>query len=804
MQDEQLKDPIALLPLRHGVVLPGRIATIPVGRPRSKALADAIKPGDYIVLAVQRAQEVDEPKIEHLHSTATLARVKERVDRGNRGSVLMVDALVRVKLEGLVQQDPYWKALVSLVNEERQDADEAKVLANAIKAKVHEMAPGDGTLKESLNSANTPGLLADRLVGWLDAEDDKKVRVLLERDVVARLEVSVKLLAEAQARAQMRKKIEGDVRNEFAKNQKEAVLRQQMKAIQKELGEEEDDDELFKKLEAMVLPEEAKKAVSREKKRLQSMGQQSPEAHMIRNYLQWMSELPWGKRKEIFWDIDAVEAALHADHEGLGDVKRRILEHLAVLKLNEARLGESEIDGEVPKAKGTLICLVGPPGVGKTSLAQSIAASTGRTLARVSLGGVRDEAEIRGHRRTYIGSMPGRIISALKKCGSSNPVIVLDEIDKLSKGGWSGDPEAALLEVLDPEQNKNFTDHYMEVPFDLSEVLFIATANDLSTLSAPLRDRLEIIEIAGYTADEKVSIAQKHLLPKELKNSGLKTKVQIPDAVIHTIIKDYTRESGVRQVGREMSKLCRALALETIRTKQPDTNSTAKDGIVVDESMIRTHLGKARYFMDLQETFKSPGIATGMAWTSVGGDILFIETTKMLGKGKLEITGQLGDVMKESAQAAMAYLRTHAEELGIDPQFLDKLDIHIHIPQGAVPKDGPSAGVTIFTALASLLSGKLVRSDTAMTGEASLRGRVLAVGGIKTKVLAAHRAGYKRVILPYQNERDLSEIPSNVLLELEVILAQDMRQVLHQALEPNAYDVTGSAEAGRVNILPIQ
>jgi ATP-dependent Lon protease len=605
--------------------------------------------------------------------------------------------------------------------------------------------------------------------------------VLLETDHTARVRLVSQLLTEARAQAEMRQKIDSEVRKEIGKSQKEAMLRQQLRAIQKELGEEDDGkDKLREKLDKLELSEEVRQVVDRELRRLDQVGPNQAEGNVIRTYLEWIADLPWEARAEVKSDLSAVEDKLESDHYGLADVKRRILEHMAVLKLNGS-------------ARGTILCLVGPPGVGKTSLAQSVADATGRPLARVSLGGVRDEAEIRGHRRTYIGALPGRVIHALRKAKVKNPVVVLDEIDKMGRG-WQGDPEAALLEVLDPEQNKTFTDHYMELPFDLSEVLFIATANDLSTLSAPLRDRLEIIEISGYTTDEKVAIAKRHLVPQKLERTGLgKDSVVFPDESLAIVIRDYTREAGVRQVGREIERIARSVAFDVVKAKEKGAGP-----ITVDEPTVRRVLGKPKFLSESAERGNAPGIAAGLAWTPVGGDILYIETTKMPGKGRIEITGQLGDVMKESARAALAYLRSHSTELGVDPEFMEKHDLHIHVPAGAVPKDGPSAGITMFTALASLLTGRRVRSDVAMTGEATLRGRVLPIGGLKSKVLAAHRAGFKKIVCPKQNERDLPEIPEAVRNDLEFVLAEDMREVLAAALEPDPVaPETGSGGGNR-------
>ena len=770
---------LPLLPLRQGVILPGTVTPIPVGRQRSQAMVRDLKAGDQFVLGVQFDPSVEDPAIADLHPIGVLAEVRNTRIQGNR-SVLLAESLRRVRLGSVHVSESRWEAQVEPVTEAAGDSKESKALAESLRKLLSELA-NDATVHGILDQTDAPGLLADRVASFIDVPHERKAAVLHAVDIEARLRLVSELLKEARARAELQEKIDSEVRKGVSDHQREALLRQQLRAIQKELGESDEDenelDQLRKRLDEAALPEEVRKVADRELKRLSAMQGPQPESHVIRSYLEWIADLPWSKRADTTQDINAIAQTLDEDHYGLEEVKRRILEHMAVLKLSA-------------KARGTILALVGPPGVGKTSLAQSVARATGRPLARVSLGGVRDEAEVRGHRRTYVGALPGRIINALRKVGVKNPVMVLDEIDKLGRG-WAGDPEAALLEVLDPEQNATFTDHYLEAPFDLSEVLFIATANELSTLSPPLRDRLEIIEINGYTIDEKIHIGRDHLWAKKLDEHGLaESDVKLTDDALGLIIRDYTREAGVRQLARELAKVCRSVALDVARAE------ARSDGPVeVTEADLRRILGRPKFLSERAERTRQPGVAAGLAWTPVGGDILYIETTQMPGKGKLEITGQLGDVMNESARAALAYLRSHAEELGVDATFLERYDLHIHVPAGGVPKDGPSAGVTIFTALASLLTGRAVRSDTAMTGEATLRGRVLPVGGIKTKVLAAHRAGFTRVVLPKQNEHDLEEVPRTVRDDLEVILAEDMRDVLAAALRDEVPTATPGSKA---------
>jgi ATP-dependent Lon protease len=768
---DDLPNELPLLPLRSGVLFPETTLSLPVGRPRSVSLLSQLRPGDVIAVAMQREARVDEPALVDLHEIGTQARVK-RIHRARDGGNyrLVLEGIARLHLDEIVQSEPHWRVRVSPVEEIGEDAEEAKLLAVELRRALRPLlSQGNEALADILGAANAPGTFADRIVSGLDVDRDREIEALLTLDVPGRLRLCTTLIAEAKARWEIKQKIGEEVRRELGKDQREAVLRQQLRAIQRELGQDDDTDlgKLEKRLDDADLPGEVRTAVDRELRRLQSLNPNAPDAHVTRNYLEWIADLPWNTRAEITGDIDDVAKKLDEDHAGLEEVKERILQHLAVLRL-------------AGNPRGSIMCLVGPPGVGKTSLGQSIADATGRPFIRVALGGVRDEAEIRGHRRTYVGALPGRLISALRKVKAKNPVIMLDEVDKLGQG-WMGSPEHALLEVLDPEQNKTFTDHYLELPFDLSEALFIATANSLEPLSGPLRDRMEIVSLGGYTVEEKKGIARAHLLPKLLEEHALEPDgLEIGDEVLESVIRDYTREAGVRQLKRELGRLCRSLALEVVRGTSDRTLRTT-----IDEADVAKYLGKPRFFSEVAERMGTPGVAIGLAYTPVGGDILFIESSKMPGKGTLQITGQLGEVMQESARAALTYVRSHAELLEIDPTVFEGHDIHIHVPAGAIPKDGPSAGVTMFSALASLFSGRQVRSDTAMTGECTLRGRVLPVGGIKEKVIAAQRAGIKRVILPAKNERDLDDVPESVREELEFITVHDMAEVLEAALEPS-------------------
>ncbi len=761
---------VPLLPLRAGVLMPGTTQLFAVGRTRSVALVHAVHVGDVVAVVAQKRPKISQPGREHLYEFGTYARVVETSRTGENTYRLGLEGLGRFAVEELDDGASYLKVRGDWIEETERDPVEARLLAQALRDKLADIKSGGGALGEMPDAAIDPGALADFVAAGLELETAAAVELIGMSDASDRLKRVISLLAEKATEAKLRDEIASDVRKQFGEQQREAILREQLKAIQRQLGDDNnsEDDKLRIRLDEAELPPAVREIADQELKRLGS-ARNGPEGHVIRTYLEWLAAMPWHARADVKDDISRISAQLDEDHFGLDEVKRRILEHMAVVKLSG-------------NPRGTILALVGPPGVGKTSLGQSIADATGRPLVRISLGGVRDEAEVRGHRRTYVGALPGRLVQALRKAKVKNPVILLDEIDKLGTG-WGGSPEAALLEVLDPEQNVNFTDHYLDTPFDLSEVMFIATANSLETLSPPLRDRLEIVELSGYTEVEKAQIAKRHLIPKRLVDTGVPTGVlTIDDSALSVIIGDYTREAGVRQLDRELTRVARRVALQVAKIDAEASGEHALK-VVVDSDNVGEYLGKPRYFSEVAERTAMPGVATGLAWTPVGGDILFIETTQMPGKGKLEITGKLGDVMKESARAALSYVRSHSDELGIDLSRLDDSDLHIHVPAGAVPKDGPSAGVTIFTALASLLSGRRVRPDTAMTGECTLRGKVLPVGGIKAKVMAAHRAGIRRVVLPEKNRRDLDEVPQSVVADLEVLFASDMSEVLAAALE---------------------
>jgi len=774
---EDIPQVLPILPLRNSVFFPGGVLPLAVGRQKTIALIkDAVRDEQVIGVVTQRRAEEEDPGAADLYTVGTVARIVKLLKMGEDNYSLVVQGLARVRVLDLVQEAPYLKARVEPV-EDRTSVDEVEVEALAINLKklareVIELMPELPTAAtELVDSITHPGHLADLIAANVDVPIEEKQQVLETVDLKARMKLVLELLNRKREILKLSNKIDSAVKGEMSKTQREYYLRQQLKAIKEELGElgeeEEELDELGERLKKAGLPPDVEKVAVKELHRLKSIPTASSEHAVARTYLDWIADLPWSKRTEDNLDIENARQILDADHYGLDKIKKRILEYLAVRKLKN-------------DMRGPILCFVGPPGVGKTSLGQSIARATGRKFVRLSLGGVRDEAEIRGHRRTYVGALPGRIILSMKKAGANNPTMMLDEIDKLG-ADFRGDPSAALLEVLDPEQNFSFSDHYLDVPFDLSKVMFIATANLLDPVPGPLRDRMEILELPGYTFEEKVRIAQRHLVPKQLKEHGLSPdSVEFTEKALIKIIMGYTREAGVRNLERRLADVSRAIAVEVASGRIPPGARRS-----IDEKDLADMLGPEKFYNETAERTEVAGVATGLAWTAAGGDLLFIEATRMPGKGTLTLTGQLGDVMKESAQAALSYLRSKADHLGIPANFLEKTDIHIHFPAGAIPKDGPSAGVTILTALVSLLTGIRVRSDVAMTGEATLRGLVLPVGGIKEKVLAAHRAGIKRIIMPARNEKDLIDVPEQARKELEFVFATHMDDVLGAALEEN-------------------
>jgi ATP-dependent Lon protease len=678
---------------------------------------------------------------------------------------LLIQGLARMRIVEFTQREPYFRARIERLNDRNAEGMEVQALSVNIKGlfkKYMEMSPHlPQELAVVVHNVEDAGSLADLVAANLNVKTPEKQEILETLDVRARLEKVLKLLSQQVQILELGSKIQSEVKDQMEKVQREYYLREQLKAIQRELGETDERtaeiQELRERIEKANLPEEAKAVAERELDRLAKMPPAAAEYTVSRTYLDWILDLPWSISTQDNLDIDRARRILDQDHYDLEKVKKRILEYLAVRKLK-------------PDAKGPILCFVGPPGTGKTSLGRSIARALGRKFVRLSLGGVRDEAEIRGHRRTYVGALPGRIIQGLRKAGSNNPVFMLDEVDKLGMD-FRGDPSSALLEVLDPEQNHSFSDHYLEVPFDLSRVMFITTANVLETIPSPLRDRMEVLDLPGYTLEEKVMIAKKYLIPRQLEAHGITSKhLSIPSKTIQKIVRDYTREAGLRNLEREIAAICRAVASQVASGKE--------ERVTVKPSMLHTYLGPVKFFSEVAERTAQTGVATGLAWTPAGGDILFVEATKMPGKKSLILTGQLGDVMKESAQAALSFIRSKAQELGVDPEFFEKHDIHVHVPEGAIPKDGPSAGVTIFVALVSLLTGRPVRPDVAMTGEITLRGMVLPVGGIKEKVLAAHRAGIYTVILPEKNRKDLEEVPEKIRKEMSFKFVRRMEELI--------------------------
>ncbi|HNS14226.1 MAG TPA: endopeptidase La [Syntrophorhabdaceae bacterium] len=774
--DKSIKDRIfipaelPILPLRGTVAYPDLVMPLIVGREKSIRLVDdAMSRDKMIAIITQKNPDIEDPEIEDLYTVGTVATIMKMVKMVDGSQRVVVQGLCRCRLVEFTDREPNLRAKVLPIFEEYIkdiEVDAMYINLKNLYRKAIEMAPYlSSELTQIATKVESPGNLADLIASTININVTEKQEILEKLDLKERLKKVTIFLNREVETLELSSKIQSHVKEGIDKTQREYYLREQLKAIQKELGDTDDRlsevEEARKKIIEAKMPDDVRKIAEKELDRLSKMSTMSAEYTVSRTYLDWLTELPWSKATEDNLDIDGANTILDEDHYNLVKIKKRILEYLAVRKLKA-------------DMKGPILCFVGPPGVGKTSLGKSIARALGRKFMRMSLGGIRDEAEIRGHRRTYVGALPGRIIQGIKKAGSNNPIFMLDEVDKIGMD-FRGDPSSALLEVLDPEQNWSFSDHYLEVPFDLSKVMFIATANMLDPVPPALKDRMEVLELPGYTEEEKLMIAKQFLIPKERFEHGLNEDlIEFEDEALKVIIRAYTRESGVRNLEREIAAICRSVAKDVAQGK------TEKQVITGDA--IHGYLGPIKFFAEVAERTKYSGVATGLAWTPTGGDILFIESTKMRGKGTLSLTGQLGDVMKESAQAALSYIRSKANDYKIAEDFFEKNDLHVHVPQGAIPKDGPSAGVTMLVSLVSLLTDKPVRNDVAMTGEITLRGLVLPVGGIKQKVLAAKRAGIKSVLLPKLNEKDLEEVPESIKENMDFRFIERMDEAVNICL----------------------
>jgi ATP-dependent Lon protease len=762
---------VPLLPLRDIIVFPHMVVPLFVGRQKSiRALEEAMNKQKFILLAAQKDAKTNDPAEEDIYRVGTLGTVVQLLRLPDGTVKVLVEGKRRARIGRYLSNAEFFLVEAEPVEEEGIKTTEVEALVRSVNTtfenyvKLNKKIPPEMIM--SVASIDDPARLGDTIVAHLGIKLEDKQTLLEMTNAAERLEKVLGFMRSEIEILEVEKRIRTRVKKQMEKTQKEYYLNEQMRAIQKELGEKDEFKNEIQELEERIkqkkMSAEAREKAEKELKKLKMMSPMSAEATVVRNYIDWMISLPWHEYTEDKLDIKEAEQVLEDDHYGLDKVKQRILEYLAVQSL-------------VGQVKGPILCLVGPPGVGKTSLGKSIARATGRKFVRVSLGGVRDEAEIRGHRRTYIGALPGKIIQSMKKAGSGNPVFLLDEVDKMSTD-FRGDPSSALLEVLDPEQNATFNDHYLDVDYDLSKVMFVTTANTLERIPRPLQDRMEIIRIAGYTEIEKLNIAKRYLVPKQREANGLQEhNIVLPDAVLMAIIRHYTKEAGVRNLERDIASVCRKVAVEVVK-KDRDAH------IRVTTKSLVSYLGPPRYRFGKAEVEHRIGVATGLAWTDLGGELLATEVQVMPGKGKLLITGRLGEVMQESAQAAMSYVRSRAEELGLERDFYQKIDLHIHIPEGAIPKDGPSAGITMATALVSALTRIPVRHDLAMTGEVTLRGHVLAIGGLKEKVLAAHRGGIKRVLIPVENEKDIREIPPVILKSIQLETVDHMDQVLRKAL----------------------
>ena len=769
-----LPERVGVLPLRDTVTFPDMLIPLNVGQERSIELVNDVLRGDRSIAMVASANpEAEAPGPEDLYSVGVLGVVARMIRVPDGTLRVLIQGGQRVRIENWLQTEPYLMAEVAEAPDVVDQTPELTALMRNVQQTFTDIVEQVPYLPEELQimvaNVDDPSVLAHLIAGALRLKTEEKQELLEEVDVGKRLRRLSEILARELEVVAIGSKIQSQVQSELDKGQREYFLRQQLKAIQEELGEADEMQaeitELREQLDATELPEAVRKQADRELSRLERLQPAMAEYGVVRGYLEWIAALPWDKSTEDNLDLKHARKVLDEDHYDIEQVKDRILEFLAVRKLK-------------PDARGTILCFVGPPGVGKTSLGRSIARALGRKFERLSVGGVRDEAEIRGHRRTYIGAMPGTIIRAMRDAGANNPLLMIDEIDKMG-ADFRGDPSSAMLEVLDPEQNHSFRDHYLDLPFDLSAVTFVTTANTLDTIPGPLRDRMEVIQLAGYTEEEKLQIAKRYLVPRQIERNGLtKSRIAFTDPALRVIISDYTREAGVRQLEREIGSACRKVARQV-------AEGSAKRKVTVTEPRARELLGRQRFYSEVRRRTSRPGVATGLAWTPVGGDVLFIEATAMPGKGNLTITGQLGDVMKESARAALSYVRSNAAELlpDLDEDWFAHHDIHIHVPAGAIPKDGPSAGVAMTTALASLLSGRPVRSDVAMTGEITLTGQVLPIGGLKEKALAAQRSGIKVVIAPARNEQDIDDIPEHLRKDLEFKFVSEIGEVLEVALQ---------------------
>ena len=770
MQNEIKIVNMPLIPLRGLSVFPYMVLHFDVGRKKSiKALETAMAKDQRIFLTTQFDIDIDTPGPEDFYMVGTICKIKQMLKLPGDAIRVLVEGIQRAEVDTIIEENPHFRVnLKTYQDSVEMDKESRALMRSCVTAfekyiTISNRVNADVIL--SVSSIEEPGRLADIIAAQLTLKTDQKQELINAIDVKLRLEKLYSLLLTEIEILQVEKDINEKVKSQINKSQKEYYLREQIKAIRDELGEEdaqEDEiEEMRKKLKRLKLSKKIDKKVAQEIDRYSRLSPSSAESGVIRTYVNWILDLPWRKETKDEIDLNKAQTVLDEDHYGLETVKERVVEYLAVRDLTKSM-------------KGPIICLVGPPGVGKTSIAKSIARSLNREFVRMSLGGVRDEAEIRGHRRTYIGAIPGRIVNGIKEAGTKNPVFLFDEIDKLSSD-FRGDPASALLEVLDPEQNKEFTDHYLEIPFDLSKVMFITTANSLSTIPRPLLDRMEVIQVSGYTELEKLNIAKKYLVTKKMEEHGLaKTALSISDEAILELIRKYTRESGVRELERKIADICRKATVRIVKGEVKSVRITDKN--------LDKYLGKSKYHYDLIGDEDQVGIVTGLAWTAVGGDTLSIEVNTMTGKGKLQLTGQLGEVMKESAQAGLSYIRTISSEYGIDEKFYETVDLHVHIPEGAIPKDGPSAGITMATAMISALSGVPVNRFVAMTGEITLRGRVLPIGGFKEKSLAAKRAGIKKILFPYENIKDLEDVPESIKKEIEFIPVKTMDEVLKHAL----------------------